>query len=119
METFIVVLVLIFLVVLGFVLEAIDERKYIKRRKELLKVGRTIVWYACINKEFDDWKEICSAEIVDCRDEYFKIRYSSGDYEYVKYTFFGNYDDKVEVYDGNDLIFSTGFELCDTYHQKD
>lgn len=119
METIIVVLLLIFLVILGFVLEAIDERKYLKKRRKLLTAGKTIVWYACINKEFDDWKEICSAEIVDCRDEYFKIRYSSGEYEYVKYSFFGNYDDMVKVYDGKTLLFSTGFGLCDTYHQKD
>lgn len=111
MENFIAVLVIIFIFIISIVMEEVSQNNFIKKRRKILTEGRKIVFYECINKEFNDWRKISEGTIVDCRENYFKLEFSDGSTTYEKYCNFGQYDDKVEVYDGNELVMATGFEL--------
>jgi hypothetical protein len=111
METFIIVLFVVFVLIVSMVIEDISQNNLIKKRKQILTKGRRVVFYECINKEFDDWKKLAEGTIVDCKDTTFKIEYTDGKTTYEKYWRFGMFDDKVEVYDGNELIWTTGFSM--------
>lgn len=111
MEKLIAFGIVLLVIFLWFVTEELSSRKFLKERRAILTEGRKIIFFACVNKEFDDWKQIASCVIVDCRDEYFKCEYSDGTIDYIRYTYLGEYDDKVEVYDGDTLVMRTGFAL--------
>lgn len=111
MEIFITVFFIVFVLIVSVVIENIAQSNLIKKRKQILTKGRRIVFYECINKEFDDWKKLAEGTIVECKETYFKLEYTDGKTTYEKYWRFGMFDDKVEVYDGNELIWTTGFEI--------
>ena len=111
MEKIIVPIIIISVLIISIVMEEVSENNFIKKRREILTKGRKVIFYECINKEFGDWRKIAEGTIIDCRDTYFKIEYSDGSTTYEKYWNFGTFDDKVEVYDGNELVLTTGFEV--------
>lgn len=111
MEKFIAAIIIVSIIIISIVMEEISQNNFIKRRRGILSEGRKVVFYECINKEFNDWRKIAEGTIVDCRETYFKLEYNDGSTTYEKYGNFGQYDDKVEVYDGGELVMATGFEL--------
>lgn len=110
MDKVIVVLISLAIVVLYMVYDSYNYREHIRFMKSFLTEGNRIVYYECINKEFDDWREISSCVIIECRDNSFKYQYSNGDVGYCEYQRFGAYDDKVEVYEGNKIVYQHCFE---------
>ena len=97
-------------VVLIIAVDSHDYNKHIRNLKRILSEGNTIVYYLCRNNEFNDYVEIARYTVIEGGDEWFK--YTDGkDVLYEKYSIFGRYDDKVEVYEGDRLIYTAGFEL--------
>lgn len=110
MVKLIAVLVMAALVALLLILDAKSNRDRMKLVKSALSEGNTIVYYECRNKEFGDYREIGKFTVIEGGDEWFK--YTDGKKVYYdKYSLFGVYDDKVEVYEGDRLIYTSGFEL--------
>lgn len=94
---------------LGFGIGWMSDVKRIKRNRNAIKPGRRVVCYACINKEFDDYRERYSYTVVECKKNYFK--YKIGDtVGYDSFYLFGKYEDRVDVFDGDDLVLRTGYE---------
>lgn len=114
MDNVIAVLLTLVVIVLYLVYDSYTDMRHLRFMKSFLKEGNRIVYYECINKEFDDWREISSCVIVECRDNSFKYQYDNGAIGYCEYQRFGAYDDKVEVYEGNKIVYQHCFEpFCD------
>ena len=110
MEIIISILFVCSVIIASIVIDDVSYIRFLKRRRQILTQGKRVVFYHCINREFSDWEKIAEGTIVDCKENYFKLEYSDGSTTYEKYANFGQYDDKVEVYDGDKIILTTGME---------
>lgn len=109
--TDIIVIILVLTVFAAyFIIGHAVEKKKIKKYKDLLKPGRKVIFYHCINEELNSWKKVYEYQIVANKDAYFQCINTSNDQLcYYKYTDFGIYADKYEIYDGEKLIYENGF----------
>lgn len=81
--------------------------------------GRKLVFYFCVNEEFDVWKKLYSYTIVETKKDYFQcIDDEDGRLYYYEYTSFGMYADKYDIYDNDMLVYENGFIAEEKYYQR-
>ena len=93
---------------LVFGLSWMSDIKRIKRNRKAIRPGRSVVCYRCINEEFEDYRERYSYTVIECKKRYFKYQIGNS-VGYNSFNLFGKFEDRVEVYDGDNLVLRTGY----------
>lgn len=105
-----IIFVILALIAILVVLIIRDEKEYKLQRQWIFRNGAVLVYYACKNKDFDDYNEIGRCEIVDIRNKTVKLEWSDGNVSYYSISQLGVYDDKLEVYHGETKVATFKFE---------
>jgi len=93
------------------VYDYIDEKKHIEKIKKLIKPGRIIVFYRANNREFDDWEVLLRRTVTGVKEHYYQVECpGKNHFAYYRYDYFFPYDDRVEVYDGDKLLYRKEYE---------
>lgn len=94
------------------VYDYIDEKRHIEKMKRLIKPGRVIVSYIINNREFDDCEVLLKRTVTGVKEHYYQVAYpdKKNHFAYFRYDYFFPYDDRVEVYDGDKLLYRKEYE---------
>ena len=80
--------------------------------KKIIKPGRVIVSYIINSREFDDCEVLLKRTVTGVKEHSYQVECpgKKNHFAYYRYDYFFPYDDRVEVYDGDKLLYRNEYK---------